>query len=200
MASADLDHDGYDDLAIGVPDESLGSATSAGAVQVLFGTADGLAAARNQLWTQNTPDVDDTAESNDRFGVALTVGDFNGDTTPDLVIGVEETLGAATQAGAVHVLYGRGNQGPQTDRIEFWTQNSSGMEDSAEVGDFFGDSLAAGFFDGDRFGELVVGVPSEALSTVQDVGAAAVLFGEMETFFVDGFESGDTTAWSLTQN
>jgi hypothetical protein len=60
--------------------------------------------------------------------------------------------------------------------------------------------LSSGSFDGDRFDELAVGVPSEALSTTQDVGAVAVLFGEEEELFADGFESGNTAAWADVQN
>jgi hypothetical protein len=200
LAAADFDRDGYSDLAVGAPEESLGAAASAGAVHVLFGSATGISAAGNQLWTQNSSGVDDTAETDDRFGVTLAAGDFNGDTAADLAIGVQETLGAATHAGAVHVLYGRGMQGPQTDGAELWHQDSPGIDDVAEVGDFFGDSLSSGSFDGDRFDELAVGVPSEALSTTQDVGAVAVLFGEEEELFADGFESGNTAAWADVQN
>src|SRR5687767_9170258 len=42
LAAGDFDGDGYDDLAIGVPTEDVGSAVDAGAMVVVYGTAAGL--------------------------------------------------------------------------------------------------------------------------------------------------------------
>src|SRR5262245_1549234 len=51
---ADFNGDGYGDLAIGVPYEDVpieaGDAFSAGAVNVLYGSANGLTGAGNQIW------------------------------------------------------------------------------------------------------------------------------------------------------
>jgi FG-GAP repeat len=38
---ADFNHDGAEDLAVGVPGEDVGSAVDAGTVNVLYGTAGG---------------------------------------------------------------------------------------------------------------------------------------------------------------
>ena len=59
------------DLAVGVPDEDVGAVADAGSVQVLYGSAVGLAAAGNQLWTQNSGGILDSVEAGDRFGAAL---------------------------------------------------------------------------------------------------------------------------------
>jgi hypothetical protein len=48
--SADFNGDGHDDLAVGVLDQDVGSAFDAGAVNVIYGSADGLTATDNQLW------------------------------------------------------------------------------------------------------------------------------------------------------
>ena len=42
LAAQDFNADGYDDLAIGVPGEDLGSITDSGAVQILYGSSSGL--------------------------------------------------------------------------------------------------------------------------------------------------------------
>ena len=39
---ADFDNDGFVDLAVGVPHEAIGTATAAGAVDVLYGAPGGL--------------------------------------------------------------------------------------------------------------------------------------------------------------
>src|SRR2546421_608602 len=73
----DFDGDGFSDLAIGVPGE--GPLEEEGAVQVLYGSAAGLKAARNQLWTQDSPGVPGTGDGGHLFGRSLAAGDFNGD-------------------------------------------------------------------------------------------------------------------------
>src|SRR6266540_1033531 len=77
----DFNGDGFGDLAIGVSYEDVGTIENAGAVEVIYGSASGLSATAkpDQFWTQNSPDVNDKAETDDFFGDALTAGDFNGD-------------------------------------------------------------------------------------------------------------------------
>jgi FG-GAP repeat len=67
---ADFNNDGFADLAVGVPRESVGTITNAGAVSVLYGSATGLSAAGNQLWHQDSAGVADVAEDGDHFGTA----------------------------------------------------------------------------------------------------------------------------------
>ncbi len=75
----DFNGDGFDDLAIGVPGESVpipaeGQVGNAGAVNVLYGSSSGLSATSprpDQFWTQETADVNEAAEPNDKFGRAL---------------------------------------------------------------------------------------------------------------------------------
>ena len=104
LAVGDFDGDGFDDLAVGAPWEDLVSRLTgnwildAGAVQVLYGSASGLAADR-QKWYQELPDVLGGSERSDLFGAALAVGDFDGDGFADLAVGVPwENLGAVVEA------------------------------------------------------------------------------------------------------
>ena len=66
-----FDGDGFTDLAVGVWQEGVGEVPSAGAVNVLYGSAGGLTANGNQAWTQNSPGILDQAEELDQFGSAL---------------------------------------------------------------------------------------------------------------------------------
>jgi len=52
---ADFNDDGFDDLAIGVPQEELGRATYAGAVNVIYGSASGLPRRMIRYGTRTRP-------------------------------------------------------------------------------------------------------------------------------------------------
>jgi hypothetical protein len=71
---ADFNGDGFDDIAVGVPLEDVGTASDAGAVNVIYGSAGGLSDVGDQLWTQQSFGVFDAAEIGDHFGEALATG------------------------------------------------------------------------------------------------------------------------------
>jgi len=67
----DFNGDGFLDLAIGVPGEKVSGQPAAGAVAVLFGSAAGITGTDNQLWTQDSPGIGDSASEGDGFGGAI---------------------------------------------------------------------------------------------------------------------------------
>jgi hypothetical protein len=73
LAVGDFDNDGVANLVVGVPFEDLGTTSSAGAGNVLYGTAGGLSGTGSQLFDQDSPELPDTAEAGDLFGAALAV-------------------------------------------------------------------------------------------------------------------------------
>lgn len=177
LAAGDFDNDGFDDLAVGVPGEDVGEEASAGVVNVLYGSAALLTATGNQLWHQDSPSIAGEAEEADAFGAALAVADFDDDGFDDLVIGIpSEDVGTIPNAGAAEVLFGAA-AGLSGVGSQLWNQDSTLVEGAAEPGDTFGSSLGAGNFDGDRYGDLVAGVPGEAISGITSAGAVSVLYG-----------------------
>jgi len=194
LACADFDMDGYGDLAVGVPIESVGEEAAAGSVNVLYGTFDGLSAARDELFNQDSEDVAGTAEAMDAFGFSLAAGDFDNDGYPDLAVGVpREGFEGATGAGAVHVIYS-GMDGLNALGSQLFTQNSGEIPDSVEMNDEFGQSLAAGDFNNDGFDDLAVGVPGEDDGELNSTGAFNLLFGAG-----GGLTTADSEIWDQGQ-
>jgi hypothetical protein len=177
LTTGDADGDGFADLAVGVPDENVGSISNAGGVNVLYGTAGGLSSAGNQFWSQDSPSIQGEAETGDVFGQAVALGDFDGDGFADLGVGAPgEGIAQFAGAGSMQVIFG-GAGGLTTAANQFWTQDNSGILDNCEVGDAFASSLAAVDFDGDGFTDLAVGVPDENVGSIANAGAANVLYG-----------------------
>jgi hypothetical protein len=165
IASGDFDRDGYDDLAIGIP----GDKSTAGAVAVLYGTADGLTHVDDDRWHQDITGIGGETKAGHQFGAALTTGDFDGDGYDDLGIGIP---GDKKTAGAVNVLYGS-NAGLTVTGDQRWHQDTDGIAGESIVGNVFGSALFAADFDGDGYDDLVIGSPGDKFSK----GTVAVIYG-----------------------
>jgi len=134
LAAADFDHDGRDDLAVGVPGEDIGDIVNAGAVNVIYGVnSAGLGTADNELFSQDPDFIEGSPEEGDTLGSSLAVGNFDGDSFGDLSIGVPgESLGADISAGVVNVFYGSSSSGVSSAGNQLWSQASTDVSGAAE--------------------------------------------------------------------
>jgi hypothetical protein len=177
LAAGDFERDGFTDLAIGVPNEDVGSVRDAGAVNVLYGRTAGLAGSGSQLFTQNSAGVGGGADQDDLFGWALAAADFDSDGFADVAIDVRfEAVGSVLEAGAVNVLYG-GAAGLTGSGGQLFTQDSPGVGSSAATFERFGEALTVGDFDRDGVADLAIGVPGEDVDGIDEAGAVHVLYG-----------------------
>jgi len=183
---ADFNGDGYSDLAVGAPYDSVGDVGEAGSVVVLYGSSEGLTSVNSQLLTQNETGSNETAESGDRYGTALAAGDFDGDSFSDLAIGVPgENLGEAYDAGVVEIVYGSPS-GLDAERASSYSQATPGIASKPEPTDNFGQALVSGDFGLGPEADLAIGVPRESVQGQEAAGAAHVLFGTSDGLAAQG--------------
>ena len=183
LSSGDYNGDGSDDLAIGAAQETIGTSFGTGAVNVIYGSSGGLSATAviaDQMWTQNSTDIDGVAETKEYFSNSLSSGDYNGDGRDDLAVGTPaEDVGTVIDAGAVNVIYGSSGGLSATAVIadQLLTQDSPGIDGVAEADDRIGVPLSSADYNGDGRDDLAIAATLEDVGTVIDAGAVHVIYG-----------------------
>ncbi|MCW2789884.1 MAG: hypothetical protein JWP56_2187, partial [Aeromicrobium sp.] len=193
LTAADLNDDGDDDLAIGVPGHREAGEIR-GAVVVLLGGSGGLTAADKTVVDRGNADIGDQAIY---FGSQLAAGDFDGDGIQELAVTFghvtsgddEEGAGVGgNPAGWVQVLEGT-TSGLTPTMDEPLDGPALGIDDRVreEDGDpdqlAFGDVTAAGDVNADGRDDLAVGMP-----TLGNSGVVALVKGSAQGLAAPGLE------------
>jgi hypothetical protein len=87
LSVGDVNGDGYADVLVGAPEETVGSRASAGTAVLLRGSATGLTTAKAAGYTQDTADVPGAVETGDRFGAGVHLADLDKDGKAETVVG-----------------------------------------------------------------------------------------------------------------
>lgn len=156
MVAGDFDGDGYDDLAVGTPNEGIGSGALGGAVQLFKGTEGGLV----QWKYLYQGDFGYSAVAGDKFGAALAAGDYDSDGDAELFVGAPGYNGGH---GAVFRYNGQ-NQLNARGGVKAGTVYTDPSPSTGTNG--FGSAIAVGKYDGTNMA-FVVGAPNAAKCTVR---------------------------------
>ncbi|MEM9608233.1 MAG: LamG-like jellyroll fold domain-containing protein [Actinomycetota bacterium] len=169
----DIDADGVNDVAIGIPNDSDGG-TARGAVRVLFLNADGTVKAEQDI-SSTSGGLVGPLENSDLFGRDVEgVGDIDGDGVNDLAVGAfgDDTGGGS--AGAIYLLFLNSDGTVKGEQLI--SEGAAGFASTLDPEDRFGLGIAAlGDLDGNGVRDLAVGAPRDDDGGT-DTGAVYVLF------------------------
>ncbi len=192
LAVGDFNGDGYDDLAVGLPDNDVGAVVDAGSVWIYDGFAGGIQLAPSLMLTQSNTAA--LAETDDNFGFTLAAGDFDGNGYDDLAIG---SIGENGDTGIVTMVRSGGASGLHpTSAVVFEPGPLGGSVGTP--GGWFSKGLATGDLDQDGYDDLVVGAPRTMVNGITWAGRLYVLYGTaigLTGTDVWTWDTGDDTGW-----
>ncbi len=164
----DVNHDGYEDVLIGAPENSKGG-LRAGAAYLIFGSAE-MPAPLTPLTKADVTFLGSRPQDKAGMRVA-SAGDVNGDGVPDFIIAAPMQNSGT---GQIYLFFGRKGGWPATVKLDsadvvFWGE---------QKGDNAGLAVAAaGDVNGDGINDLLIGAPRND-SNGSDAGRTYLIFGK----------------------
>ncbi|MFD1661857.1 FG-GAP repeat protein [Streptomyces caeni] len=172
----DFNGDGYPDLTIGIPGDTVNGHPRAGSVLVANGTSTG-PAGTSLLVNQDSTGVPGSAEDDDSFGQSVASCDFDSNGYADLAVSSPlEAIDTTQGAGMLTVHYG-GSSGINGSTTEAFTEDTAGYPGTVAWDEVFAYSLAAGDVNGDGYCDLAIGQPLDNAGGRSNAGTIKLMFG-----------------------
>jgi hypothetical protein len=210
----DFNHDGYTDMAVGIPGYTVNGLVGAGAVEIFYGGPNGLSATPNLILTESSANFGSgfVIGTGDGFGFSLTVGDFNGDGYSDLAVGAPfSAVGGLAAAGNFFIFYGSAS-GLTTTGAQRFNEQSPGSPHFAAKNDQAAYSMVAGDFNGAvnpvtgyRIDDLAQGTPNNTPNPpplfidIHGGGTMFVLYGSPTGLSTNGEQAFDQTTEGMNK-
>ena len=177
LATGDVNADGFDDLAVGAPQDNEDRGYASGSVTMVYGSDQGLTEVGAQRWSRDSPGVLDQprpfnwnrGDLPDDFGAQVNLADYDGDGYADLAVGAPGAPlrvdgSRRADAGSVSILYG--SAGGITSRDQLLAQGRLGIPGVPGADDRFGAALATGDVHDDGRSDLAVTSAGERIVTL----------------------------------
>jgi hypothetical protein len=173
----DFNGDGFDDFLVGASSSDSQGVTNNGRTYVVYGKAADFPSSMS-LGNVAGPGGDQIVgiSAGDGLGVSVhAAGDVNGDGLADLIVGATSSDVNGSSSGEAYVVYGR----PGVIAGSINAANADIRIQGIDANDFLGSAVSGiGDFNGDGYGDLLVGAPGLA----NEPGASYVLFGRPDGF------------------
>jgi hypothetical protein len=181
-AAGDVNGDGFGDLVIG----AYGANGFTGRSYVVFGKVSGFGASFDlaSLTGSNGFRLDGI-DANDRSGISVaSAGDVNGDGYGDILIGASQAdPGGDSSAGESYVVFGAASGFAATLGLSTLDGTNGLRLDGIDIDDRSGAAVSAiGDFNGDGFGDIVIGAPRGDPVGDSAAGESYVVFGKAGGF------------------
>lgn len=162
LATGKRNGDAFEDLLVGVPNQTVNGKKDAGVVYEYLGTAQGLSTTPNRTYRRGLNRVPGSPLANERFGEQISLIDFDNSGLDNLFIGVPHGFGGT---GAFYL--------ERKDGF-FFAQTLGG---GRLPGSHFGWAVTQARLNGDPFPDFVVGAPGLRSGTLENAGAIYVYLG-----------------------
>lgn len=140
------------DLVVGIPDQNVVGEDDSGAIHIFYGTANGFIDGSSVVdteWDQDDYDglgnMAGGCEDNDHFGSSVAVGNFNGGSWGDVLVGIPGEAASGESGyprGYVQVIYGSG-LGLTTYGNKMFSPGSDGLDGISTTNAEFGASVGS---------------------------------------------------------
>jgi hypothetical protein len=184
--AGDVNGDGVDDMLVGAYSADPNGHSRAGSAYVVFGKTTGFAPtiSLSSLNGSTGFRIDGEAIGDFSGWSVSSAGDVNGDGYADVVVGgYEAAPEGRIFAGESYVVFGRPSGFAPTFQLSGVNGANGFRIEGAAFGDQSGVSVSdAGDFNGDGFGDLIIGAIGADPDVLVDAGASYVVFGKASGF------------------
>jgi len=180
--AGDVDGDGISDIVVGAPGADNRSHNTGGNAYIIRGSADVDTEIDLKFPPSDSVVVLEGATPGDQLGFSVSnAGDVNGDGIDDFIVGAPGAVSTdpihhEPDTGRAYIIYGSPNLPPTIDVSSLGSAGIT-MIGGQEDGRFGSAVSGAGDFNGDGYGDVLVGAPNEEHNQNGDAGAAYLILG-----------------------